>query len=90
MATQTEIQNTFIKGITWKVLGSILLATISITGSVVQGFNSLKTEVRSIRYEFRTAIDSVKVKQMQNKYESEIRFQKLDSKLESIEKNTSK
>jgi len=92
---ETEIQNKFIKGLTWKLLGSILVGVISITTSIIMGFNSLKSEVteikgdvKSMRYEFRSAIDSVKYKQQLRGVETDAKFERIDDKLNRIEGNT--
>lgn len=94
---QTEIQNRFIKGLTWKALGSILVATISIVSSIIMGFQSLKDdvkdlrlEIRSVRYEVRTALDSVKYRQQIRSIETDNKFQKMDDRLIRIEQNTTK
>lgn len=94
---QTEIQNRFIKGLTWKALGSILIATISIVSSIIMGFQSLKDdvkdlrlEIRSVRYEVRTALDSVKYKQQIRAIETDNKFKNIDDKLNRIEGNTKK
>jgi len=94
---QTEIQNKFIKGLTWKLLWSILVAVITITGSIITGFQSLKDdvkdlkiEIRNVRYEVRAAIDSVKYKQNIRAIETDAKFQRIDDKLNTIQSNTGK
>lgn len=96
LMAEVEIQNKMIKGLTLKVAGSILIGVISVTTSIVMGFNSLQAEVKeikgdvkSIRYEFRSAIDSVKYKMQLRSIETDAKFQRVDDKLIRIESNTS-
>lgn len=98
---QTEIQNRFIKGLTWKILLSVILATVSITSSVVVGFQSLRSEIkdtkvefkqemRSLRSEVRATMDTIKFKQMLNKVEIDGKIQLMNNKLDNIQNNTDK
>lgn len=97
MTTQTEIQNKFIKGLTWKLLWSILVSVITITSSIIMGFQSLKddvkdlkAEIKSVRYEFKAAIDTVKYRQSIRAIETDAKFQRIDDKLNTIQNNTDK
>lgn len=78
-------------------MGSILLATVSVTSSIIMGFTSLKsdvkdlqTEIGKVRVEFHSAIDTVKYRQQIRAIETDAKFQRIDDKLNSIQDNTNK
>lgn len=92
-----EIQNKFLKGITLKILLTTIAGVISITASVVMGFNKIqndigdiKNDVRSIRYQVKASIDSLKYTQQLRKIETDGKFQRIDDKLDRIQQNTNK
>lgn len=92
-----EIQNKFIKGLTWKALWAFIVGVITVTAAIVTGFNKIqndiadiKSDVRSIRYQVKASIDSLKYTQQLRKVETDGKFQRIDDKLDRIQQNTTK
>jgi len=91
--SEKELHEQFVRGVTWKMIGVLVAATISIVSSFWIGYNAIqkseedtRSEMReslqSIRFEFRAQIDTVKANQMQSHYENEIRFKDIEHKID--------
>lgn len=91
--SEKELQDRFVRGVTWKMIGVLVLATISVVSSFWIGYNAILNSVESsrtefretlqtFRAEFRAELDTVKANQVKSHYENEIRFKDIEHKID--------
>lgn len=68
----------------WQALAGILIFTVSTTWAISSGLNNIKDSIVGVRSEMHIAIDSVKNKQTARSYQTDLRFQQIDDKLDRL------
>lgn len=77
----TQLERTNISLIT---AGSIIVSAFGLGVVVTNKLNDINDSVNSVRNEMHVAIDSVKNKQDRRSYQSDLHFQRLESKLDNL------
>ena len=91
--SETELQNRFVRGVTWKMIGVFIAGIISVVSSFWIGYNAIQGSIKesrtefkegmqTLRSEFRSQIDTVKSNQLKSHYETEMRFQDIEHKID--------
>lgn len=68
----------------WPAAIAVLIFTISTTWAISTGLHNIGERIDGVRSEMHMAIDSVKSKQTQRAYQSDMKFQKIEDKLDQI------
>ncbi len=81
----TDIQKSRIT-VSLYTAGAIIISSIGLGFVISDKLNTLNTSVQSVRVELHEAIDSVKSRQVQRGYETDLKFQKIENKLDALGK----
>lgn len=63
---------------------SILISAVGLGFVISDRLNTVNNSIQDVRTEMHAAIDSVKSKQTQRAYQSDLKFQKIENKLDRL------